>query len=248
MNSLIKLPGLRPGSVFLIALSLSIGWGIRGNFGHESGAMIAGVLASIAVCLLSGREDWHRRVAFFAFYGALGWGFGGSISYMYPISFLGSEQWATAIYGFYATFLVGFLWSGLGGMGTALSAVMERKRLNDFMTPVVFVLTAMALNNFFVYPWLAEHIVIPGADMQDGTWGRHHNPLYWFDADWAPACAALVGLCLYDLWDRRFRGWWRLIMLACSGALGGAILHGLFNATGFTAVIASWLVVPLGKP
>ena len=48
-------------------------------------------------------------MAFFAFFGGLGWGFGGSISYMYPISFAGSEQCQTCIYGFYATFLVGLL-------------------------------------------------------------------------------------------------------------------------------------------
>ena len=78
------LPGLQPGAVFLIALSLSIGWGIRGNFGHESGAMIAGVLASVAACLVSGREDWRHRVAFFALFGGLGWGFGGSIPTCIP--------------------------------------------------------------------------------------------------------------------------------------------------------------------
>jgi len=77
------LPGLRPGAIFLVALSLSIGWGIRGNFGHESGAMIAGVLASIAACLMSGRSDWRRRVAFFALCGGLGFGFGGSIFCLY---------------------------------------------------------------------------------------------------------------------------------------------------------------------
>ncbi|HDP33702.1 MAG TPA: hypothetical protein ENN29_01180, partial [Candidatus Hydrogenedentes bacterium] len=88
-----SLPGLRPRAIFVVALSLSIGWGIRGNFGHESGAMIAGVLASTAACLMSGRSDWRRRVAFFALFGGLGFGFGGSISYMYPISFAGSEQW-----------------------------------------------------------------------------------------------------------------------------------------------------------
>ena len=39
----------------LTALSLSIGWGIRGNFGHEYGAMIPGALAAMAgIALLAG--------------------------------------------------------------------------------------------------------------------------------------------------------------------------------------------------
>ena len=59
-------PSLRWSAIFLGMLSLSIGWGIRGNFGHEFGAMIAGTLCAIAVCLCSGREDWRRRVLYFA--------------------------------------------------------------------------------------------------------------------------------------------------------------------------------------
>ena len=34
--------------VVLCALSLSLGWGVRGNFGHEYGAMIPGALAALA--------------------------------------------------------------------------------------------------------------------------------------------------------------------------------------------------------
>ena len=237
---------IQPGSLFLIALSLSIGWGIRGNFGHESGAMIAGVLASLAVCLLSGREDWHRRAAFFAFFGGIGWGFGGSISYMYPISFLGCEEWSTALYGFYATFLVGFLWAGLGGMGTALPAVMSRDRINAFMAPAAFVLLVMTASHLWIHPWLADHLVIPGADLSDGTWGRHHNPLYWYDADWFPAVAALVAVCLYDLINRRFRDGYWLLLLMILGGLGGWLVYSFLSDQGLLSTLGEWLVVPLG--
>jgi hypothetical protein len=76
-----------PVSILVVASALSIGWGIRGNYGHELGAMFPGALAAIAVAVLSGREDWRRRVVFFALFGALGWGFGGSISYMQVIGY-----------------------------------------------------------------------------------------------------------------------------------------------------------------
>jgi hypothetical protein len=64
----------------LTALSLSLGWGIRRNYGHEYGAMIPGALAAMAVVLSSGRADWLRRIVYFAMLGALGWSFGGSMS------------------------------------------------------------------------------------------------------------------------------------------------------------------------
>ena len=35
--------------VILCGLSLCVGWGIRGNFGHEYGAALPGALAAIAI-------------------------------------------------------------------------------------------------------------------------------------------------------------------------------------------------------
>src|SRR5579872_6631867 len=93
-----------PLSVLLVALALSIGWGIRGNYGHETGAMLPGALAAIAVCLLSGREDWWERVAYFACLGAIGWAFGGSMSYMNVIAYTFSGHAPSQYYGFTALF------------------------------------------------------------------------------------------------------------------------------------------------
>src|SRR4051794_38443367 len=86
--------------ILLSALSLSIGWGIRGNFGHECGAMIPGALAALAVALLAGRADWVRRAPHFAMFGALGWSFGGSISYMQVIAYTHSGDSRSVAYGF----------------------------------------------------------------------------------------------------------------------------------------------------
>src|SRR5439155_16313491 len=88
-------PSFRASSVLLVMLSLSIGWGIRGNYGHEAGAMIPGALAAIAAALMSGREAWRSHIPYFAFFGALGWAFGGSISNMHPptsVDRLGRQQ------------------------------------------------------------------------------------------------------------------------------------------------------------
>ena len=77
-----------PWQMWLLgALSLSIGWGIRGNFGHEIGAALPGALAAMAICLTAGRSDWLERIHFFAMFGAIGWSFGGSMSYMQVVSY-----------------------------------------------------------------------------------------------------------------------------------------------------------------
>src|SRR5690606_19446829 len=162
------------------------GWGMRGNFGHESGAWIPGALAAMAVALLSGRDDWRRRVHFFALFGGLGLGFGGSIAYMYTISFSASEHWSTAWYGYLAVFLVGGLWCGLGGGGTALAATATRERLTGLVAPMIFAIAALALHKVIEEP-VARFLSPAAAEAADGTWYRQKSPLYWFDADWFSA-------------------------------------------------------------
>lgn len=171
------LRGLHWTTILLAALSLSIGWGIRGNFGHEYGAMIPGALTAIAVCLMSGRADWRARAPFFAMFGALGWAFGGSISYMQVISFTHSGHLPSQFYGFFCLFVIGFLWGGLGGAGTALPAVADRERLTGFFRPLCWVFAVWFVLTVFALPWVEQW---ESAHAQ--TWHRHESPLYWFDA------------------------------------------------------------------
>ena len=251
-NAQIRNPLLKPSSMFLIALSLSIGWGIRGNFGHEAGAMIAGALSAMAVALLSGREDWRSRVMYFGFFGGLGWGFGGSIAYMYPMSFTESGHTSTTYYGYFSTFLEGGLWCGMGAAGTALAASMPLGRLTRMFTPLMFVLFALCVRHYIEEP-LEGILVPPGADTGDETWGRHKSPLYWFDADWLQALMALIGVCLYDLCDRFFQQRKRLIdnplmfvPFAVGGGGVGYAIQAMLRGRGLEESVRNVLVVPLG--
>jgi hypothetical protein len=45
--------------LLLTGPSVSTGWGVRGQFGHEYGAAWAGALGGVGVALLAGRPDWH---------------------------------------------------------------------------------------------------------------------------------------------------------------------------------------------
>ena len=238
-------PLLRPLSILLIALSLSIGWGIRGDFGHESGAWIPGALAALAVCALSGREDWRRRAAYCAMFGGLGWGFGGSIAYMYTLSFASSGQWESVWYGYFAASLGGGLWAGLGGAGTALPLCIDNDRLSRLFVPFGFVFVALVLNQVTLGP-VAHWLSMAHSTGMDGTWARQKSPLYWFDADWWPAVWAVAGVCAYDLWERRFEGATRLALFGALGGLSGFLLQGALNLAGLTPRLVAILVVPQG--
>ena len=165
--------------VLSIALSLWLGWGIRGNFGHEYGAMIPGALAAMAAVLLSGRTDWHRRIAYFAMFGALGWSFGGSISYMQVVAYTHSGHSPSVLYGFACLFVIGFLWAALGGAGTALPAVVDESFLSALFLPMGVV--------FFLW-WLQ------GAGHRAVAQTARVHALNWYDTDWLAAALASVAV------------------------------------------------------
>lgn len=235
-------------SIFLIAISLSIGWGIRGDFGHESGAWIPGALTAIAVCVLSRREDWQQRIPYCALFGGLGWGFGGSISYMFPMSFADSGQWETVLYGYFTLFFEGGLWAGVGAAGIVLPLVMNRDRLTRMCRPFLCVLIAMIVNQLTL-SYVADFFdPEAAAASRAGVLERHKGPLYWMDTDWMSALWALVGVCLYDLCSRRFSKAWLLVLLAGVGAAGGwAVQKGLDSAA-MTPKLVEAVVIPQGDP
>ena len=206
--------------VLWVGLSLSIGWGIRGNFGHEYGAMIPGTLATLAAVLLSGRSDWHRRSLFFALFGALGWSFGGSISYMQVIAYTHSGHSGSVLYGFACLFVIGFLWAAMGGAGAALPAILNRERLTEFLPPLTAVFIGWTLQDVAVATWFPE----------DSAY-RQRSPLYWYDTDWLGALVAIVAVLLLALARRRLDSASSLILHLAGGWWVGFLL--LVNLLGW---------------
>ena len=241
-----KSPSFRTSSILLVMLSLSIGWGIRGNYGHEYGAMIAGTLAGIAAALVSGREDWRQRAPYFAFFGALGWGFGGSIAYMHPPSYTETGHLPTQIYGFLSVYFEAFLWAGMGGAATAYAAVEDREKLTAIFRPLAWVLGFWALQYALQdTPFNIQERLFASAGA-DHTWYRQRDPLYWLDSEWVEAVYALVALCLFDLWDRRFRKFTQLVAFTLLGAGVGFGVQRLLVAAGWQDAVVAAFVHPQG--
>lgn len=133
--------------LLLSGLSVSIGWGIRGQFGHEYGAALAGAIGGMVIALLSGRDDWQHRVHFFAFFGAVGLAFGGGMSYMKTVAYAHSSDSLTVIYGFACLFVLGFIWTATGGAGLAIAAYLTREELTKFFAPVCAIFIAWYLQD-----------------------------------------------------------------------------------------------------
>jgi hypothetical protein len=250
MSNTKRHPSWRISTLILVSISLSIGWGVRGNFGHEYGAMLPGVLAGIAACLLSGREDWRERVAYFGFFGALGWGFGGSFSYMKVVAYTHTGHLPTVLFGFFGLFLGSFLWAALGGACTAYAAAEDRNRLADIFRPLCWVFAVWAAFYFF---WDLVMNLEPVVQFTGGTVAiivekglerelRQNDPFYWLDTDWLQALFALIAICGFDLWNRRSRDIVLLPLFAGAGGALGGVAQWLLAKSGLLPVALTWFV------
>lgn len=211
-------PGLSPLAILFVALALSIGWGVRGNWGHEYGAMIPGALAAMAAVLVSGRDDWYRRIPFFAFFGAVGWSFGGSMSYAHVIAYTHSGHAETVVYGFAGLFVIGFIWGGLGGAGTALPAFLSRARLTELLLPVFAVFAAWVGQGVYFrvkFAGLREQVeqgLLTAEQMQQQmAW------MDWFDTDWIAVIVAAAAVLVLAVARRRICWGTSLVLYMCAG-------------------------------
>jgi len=236
-----RAPLLAPRNMLLVALSLSIGWGVRGNWGHEYGALIPGALSALAVAIVAGSSCWRRQAAYFGFFGALGWSFGGSMSYGKIIGMTLSGAAGEMAYGFLMLFVIGFLWGAVGGAGTVLAGRCRPRDLADFFPPLLAVFSA-----WFVWEYLLLPLLPAGSE----------DLLNWFDTDWVGVTILLIALLGYSAAARKWNdahslmlwmalGWWAAFLVL----VAALDLHmtpprsdNWAGSLGMTAAMAAWLL------
>ncbi len=151
----------------LCSLAMAYGWGWRGSYGHEAGAMYPGALLGMAVCLASGRPEWYRRTAAAGLFGAVGWAWGGGLSNMEQTFYVVSDSFPDVLWAFGGVFLVGCLWSGIGSAILSLALTRPRSELNGFIGP----LSANGLALFAAYLYF---LVRPEDRSAINDWGKTH--------------------------------------------------------------------------
>jgi len=192
--------------IVLSGLAMSVGWGFRGDYGHEAGAMVPGALLGLSICLASGRPDWWQRSTIMAFCGAVGWAFGGQMSYGKVIGYTAASSLPDVAYGYGCLFLIGALWAGIGSAILALSVTQSRSYLESFAGPLVALwLGWFAMDISGLTEWLAE------------TWSLN-------DTDWFAALSALLVAGVYAVIVPRSRKACFFIMLLAGGWWAGYII------------------------
>lgn len=225
-------PGMLPAAsvpawqpIVLGAAAGALGWGIRGQYGHETGAMIAGLLVSLTWMFLLLRRapasDAIRAVA----WATVAIGFGGAMTYGQTVGLTHDQalvgNWAALRWGMLGLAIKGGIWIGFSGL--FLGMALGGKRYRTLEIAGIF---AAMLALFFLGTWLLNapfdpaHHLLPSLYFSDDWRWEPGAELKPRREVWGGLLLALLGAVTYagfarkDVVARRLAGW---------AALGGAL-------------------------
>ncbi|MER3472983.1 MAG: hypothetical protein C4335_02900 [Armatimonadota bacterium] len=129
----------------LPALAMCLGWGIRGQFGGETGAMVPGALVGLALAMLSrGRGSEAIRLGAV---GAFACSLGGMMTYAQTVGLV-QDQYPSPTYwwGLLGLAIKGGVWIGITGAFLAI-ATSDRYRPKELLAlmMVLFLLGALGV-------------------------------------------------------------------------------------------------------
>jgi len=218
----------------LAALTMSYGWGFRGDYGHESGAMFPGAFLALAILIAADREDWQRRITLVAFAAAMGWAFGGSISYGKIVGYTADTLVHDVAYGFSSLFIIGALWGSIGAGCLGLALTMKRSWLNSWAGPLMVLYLVWTLLDFTgATNWLEEHFIPRDADgvaalsallvglvcLTIKPWRPAGELMTWLSAGWCLGFIILVMLLGLRMTPPRGDNWAGILGLAIAFAV-----------------------------
>lgn len=87
-------------AILLVGIAFGTAWAIRGQFGHERGAAMAGIIGGSALVLAAGRKDWYNKMLPVIASSAVGWGVTGMISYGMVVGYCRAGDLLNSTYGF----------------------------------------------------------------------------------------------------------------------------------------------------
>lgn len=192
------------------AMAGGMGWGIRGQYGHESGAMIAGVLVGLALvflfCPRAGSLSCARAAAWFA----VAISFGGSMTYGQTIGLTHDAplvgNWAAFRWGLLGLAVKGAIWIGFAAVFLGMALGGKRYRAAELC---LLLLVMLFLLFFGVYllnePFDPNRKLLPAIYFSDHWRWEPSADLSPRRERWGGLFFALTGLIVYSGWIKRNR-------------------------------------------
>ena len=202
-----------------------MGWGIRGQYGHETGAMIAGVLVSLTIVLLLCPRASSISLARAVAWGTLAMGIGGTITYGQTVGLTQDAaligNWDALRWGMLGLGIKGGLWIGFAGafLGMGLSEV--RYRAKEIFLLMLALIAVCFLGIFILNaPFDPANQILPRFYFSDAWFWEPDSMLEPRSEFWGGLLFAWLALFVYAGWIRKDR---LARNLAMWGVLGGAI-------------------------
>ncbi len=207
------------------ALAGAMGWGIRGQYGHETGAMMAGLLVSLSLLLLLFPSAPAPCVVRAAGFCTIAIGIGGSMTYGQTVGLTHDPElvgnWAALRWGMVGLAVKGAIWIGCAGafFGLGLSGVRYR------VWEMIGLMLGMLALAWIGIRWLNEpfdpaHRILPAIYFSDDWRWEPDAALKPRREVWGGLLFALLGLIAYLRLARRDVLATRLALWAM---LGGAL-------------------------
>jgi hypothetical protein len=233
-------PNVRSGlvvllsSIALTAMAAGMGWGIRGQYGHETGAMIAGALTSLVIVLFFIPQASSLTAARAAAMMTVGIGIGGTMTYGQTVGL--THDWEALRWGLLGLFIKGGLWIGFAGVFLGMGLSGKRYRPLEMLL-LMSALVGLVFIGIWIFnsPYDPANRILPRLYFS-GSW--HFQP---DKADlkprrevWGGLLVALLGLVAYARVVRRDK-------LALRMALTGVVAGGLgFSGGQCVQAFHSW--------
>lgn len=212
-------------TVVVAALAGGMGWGIRGQYGHETGAMIAGLLVGLSLVVTCSPGAALLPAARAVALTTVAIGFGGAMTYGQTLglthdpAMIGNH--AALAWGLLGTAIKGGIWIGFAGAFLGIGLGGTRYSPRDLLSLFLVLLVVFAAGVWlFNRPFDPENRVLPSIYFSaDWRW-RPEATISPRPEVWGGLGSALVGLLAYARIARRDH---LALRLGLWGVLGGAI-------------------------
>ncbi len=235
--------------VLFPGLALSLGWALRGQVGHCDGAMIAGILVALALCMLLPDKQFSRGMV--AGLGAIAFGYGATMTTQdtadLALRWIQSPDGYSLGRDFLGLAIKGGLWALFGGSVIGIGFAASHYRWKDILIGMVLAVASFpfgwALINkprpvFFS---VTRHEIFGGfifASIVLLTWltvrGRTTIPLILAlcagcgGAIGLPMGAVLGGLGSHTSYVGRWYDWWKVLETTFGACMGMGLGIGVY--------------------
>lgn len=165
-------------AIILTALAGGLGWGIRGQYGHESGATMAASLTAMALVLLyAPRTASSLQAARCAAMMAFAIGIGGSMTYGQTVGLTHNAEvignTSALRWGLIGLFLKGALWIGYGGVFLGMGMSGKKYRASEILL-IMLAMLGLTFLGIWLYntPFDVENKQVPNIYFSE-EWGYY---------------------------------------------------------------------------